>query len=35
MDQLSRTLATGRSRRGLVRALGVGGASGLLAAVGA
>jgi hypothetical protein len=34
IDQLSRTLATGRSRRGLVRALGVSGASVLLAAVG-
>lgn len=34
IDQLSRSLATGRSRRGLVRALGVGAASGLLAAIG-
>lgn len=34
MDQISRTLATGNSRRGLLRALGVGGASGLLAVVG-
>ena len=34
IDQFSRTLATGRSRRELMRVLGVGGASSLLAAVG-
>ncbi len=33
-DQISRTLATGLSRRGVLRVLGVGGASGLLAVVG-
>jgi hypothetical protein len=34
IDQLSRTLAAGNSRRGILRALGVGAASGLLAVVG-
>ena len=34
IDQPSRTLAAGNSRRGLLRALGVGGASGLLAVMG-
>jgi hypothetical protein len=34
MDQISHTLAAGSSRRGILRALGVGGASGLLAVVG-
>ena len=34
MDQFSRTLAAGNSRRGLLRALGAGGASGLLAVAG-
>ncbi|MDQ3224566.1 MAG: hypothetical protein M3Q75_14020 [Gemmatimonadota bacterium] len=34
VDQISRTLASGLSRRGALRVLGVGGASGLLAVVG-
>ena len=34
VDQIGRRLAAGGSRRGLLRALGVGGASGLLAVVG-
>lgn len=34
VDQISRSLAAGGSRRGLLRALGVGGASGLLAVIG-
>ncbi len=34
MSQISRTLASGLSRRGVLRALGVGGASGLLAVAG-
>ena len=31
LDQISHTLASGLSRRGVLRALGVGGASGVLA----